>query len=149
MNDITFNIYGGSNQILPSATHAEQNFYGDKYADDATQKKGANNLTSPEVQRLRIYINNVEALAEYVGRLEECRSAKELGFIVADMVEDERTSVNTGVMAKKEFRDVLAPIMPNITTGDDNIRKYINEAYDERKRQRRQQQLHNQHSQSV
>ena len=28
--NIVFNISGGNNQILPNATKAEQNFYGDK-----------------------------------------------------------------------------------------------------------------------
>ena len=30
MNDITININGGNNQILPNATEAVQNFYGDQ-----------------------------------------------------------------------------------------------------------------------
>ena len=33
MNDIIFNINGGNNQILPNATEAVQNFYGDQYAE--------------------------------------------------------------------------------------------------------------------
>ena len=33
MSDVTFNIYGGNNQILPNATKAEQNFYGDQFAE--------------------------------------------------------------------------------------------------------------------
>lgn len=33
MNDITININGGNNQILPNATEAVQNFYGDQYAE--------------------------------------------------------------------------------------------------------------------
>ena len=32
-SNVTFNIYGGNNQILPNATEAVQNFYGDQFAD--------------------------------------------------------------------------------------------------------------------
>lgn len=32
--NIVFNISGGNNQILPNATKAEQNFYGDKYIEE-------------------------------------------------------------------------------------------------------------------
>ena len=30
-SNVTFNIYGGNNQILPNATEAVQNFYGGKH----------------------------------------------------------------------------------------------------------------------
>ena len=32
---IVFNIYGGSNQILPNATSATQNYYGDRAEPEA------------------------------------------------------------------------------------------------------------------
>ena len=41
MADVTFNIYGGNNQILPNATKAEQNFYGDQFAEKTLAKDGA------------------------------------------------------------------------------------------------------------
>lgn len=31
-SNVTFNIYRGNNQILPNATEAVQNFYGDQFA---------------------------------------------------------------------------------------------------------------------
>lgn len=40
---IVFNIYGGSNQILPNATSATQNYYGDEAElekDDVSMDKG-------------------------------------------------------------------------------------------------------------
>ncbi|MDV3121331.1 hypothetical protein RJT13_06670 [Segatella copri] len=40
MSDVTFNIYGGNNQILPNATKAEQNFYGDQFAEKTLAKDG-------------------------------------------------------------------------------------------------------------
>ena len=36
---IVFNIYGGSNQILPNATSATQNYYGDEAEPDIALKE--------------------------------------------------------------------------------------------------------------
>ena len=44
--NITFNIYGGNNQILPNATKAEQHFYGDLFTKEALRKD------SPEIPPL-------------------------------------------------------------------------------------------------
>ena len=57
MADVTFNIYGGNNQILPNATKAEQNFYGDQFAEKALAKDGeAPQPLTEEEQALSIYI---------------------------------------------------------------------------------------------
>ena len=55
---IVFNIYGGSNQILPNATSATQNYYGDEAElekDDVSKDKEP--ALSPEATRLFSYIN--------------------------------------------------------------------------------------------
>lgn len=55
---IVFNIYGGSNQILPNATSATQNYYGDEAElekDDVSMDKEP--ALSPEATRLFSYIN--------------------------------------------------------------------------------------------
>ena len=116
--NIVFNISGGNNQILPNATKAEQNFYGDKYIEEMMKTKNQSQepVLSPETTRLSLYINNVEALSEYVGKLSACTNAKELAQVVMDMV-------------KQEFIEVLQPLAPQVTTGISNIRKYINEAW--------------------
>jgi hypothetical protein len=58
MSDVTFNIYGGNNQILPNATKAEQNFYGDQFAEKTLAKDGeAPQPLTEEEQALSIYIN--------------------------------------------------------------------------------------------
>lgn len=57
---IVFNIYGGSNQILPNATSATQNYYGDEAElekDDVSKDKEP--ALSPEATRLFSYINKV------------------------------------------------------------------------------------------
>ena len=40
-SSIVFNINGGNNQILPNATQATQNFYGDKYIEEMAKKENA------------------------------------------------------------------------------------------------------------
>lgn len=56
MSDVTFNIYGGNNQILPNATKAEQNFYGDQFAEKTLAKDGeAPQPLTEEEQALSIY----------------------------------------------------------------------------------------------
>lgn len=145
MSDITFNISGGNNQILPNATKAEQNFYGDKYVEEHINRDKAGITSSPDVSRLRTYINNVEALAGYVARLAGCKTAKELGVIVVDMAYDPRVLLDKDIMVKKEFIDVIRPLTPQVTCGPDNIYKYISAASYARKDQLRQQKLAQQH----
>ena len=67
MADVTFNIYGGNNQILPNATKAEQNFYGDQFAEKTLAKDGeAPQPLTEEEQALSIYINKVKSLRGYI-----------------------------------------------------------------------------------
>ena len=129
--NIVFNISGGNNQILPNATKAEQNFYGDKYIEEQLRSKTDNPgpRIDPEGARLSLYINNVEALAEYVAKLSACTNAKELAQVVMDMVKDTDVRVDQDNMVKQEFIEVLQPLAPQVTTGISNIRKYINEAW--------------------
>ena len=129
--NIVFNISGGNNQILPNATKAEQNFYGDKYIEEKLRSKTDNPgpRIDPESARLSLYINNVEALAEYVAKLSACTNAKELAQVVMDMVKDTDVRVDQDNMVKQEFIEVLQPLAPQVTTGISNIRKYINEAW--------------------
>lgn len=145
MSDVTINIHGGNNQILPNATEAVQNFYGDKYMD-AQQQKNAGNPSSASIARLGIYINNVELLSKYAARLAECKTAKELGFLVVDMANDGRTGIDEETMVKKEFIDVIQPLVPQITTGVDNIRHYINEAWQTRRLQAKERRLRDSHA---
>ena len=58
---IGFKIYGGSNQILPNATSATQNYYGDEAElekDDVSKDKEP--AKSHEATRSFSYINKVE-----------------------------------------------------------------------------------------
>ena len=128
---IIFQISGGNNQILPNATKAEQNFYGDKYTEEVLKPKAENKEAelSPEATRLSIYINKVEVLADYIAKLSACTTAKELAQVVMGMVRDEDVKVDQYTMVKQEFIQVLQPLAPQVTTGVSNIRKYINEGW--------------------
>lgn len=80
MSDVTFNIYGGNNQILPNATKAEQNFYGDQFAEKTLAKDGeAPQPLTEEEQALSIYIYKVESLRGYITLLRSCKTARDLG----------------------------------------------------------------------
>ena len=132
---IIFQISGGNNQILPNATKAEQNFYGDKYIEEVLKPKDKTEEAqlSPEATRLSLYINNVEVLAEYVAKLSVCATAKDIALVVMDMVNDQDVKVDQYNMVKQEFIQVLQPLAPKVTCKVDNIRKYINEAWYNRK----------------
>lgn len=128
---IIFQISGGNNQILPNATKAEQNFYGDKYIEEFLKSKDETEEAqlSPEATRLSLYINNVEVLAEYVAKLSVCSTAKDIALVVMDMVNDQDVKVDQYNMVKQEFIQVLQPLAPKVTCKVDNIRKYINGKY--------------------
>ena len=132
---IIFQISGGNNQILPNAIKAEQHFYGDKYIEEVLKPQAENKEAelSPEATRLSIYINKVEVLADYLAKLSACTTAKELAQVVMDMVGDDDVKVDQYNMVKQEFIMVLQPLAPQVTTGVNNIRKYINEAWYKRK----------------
>lgn len=135
-NIIIFNISGGNNQILPNATKAEQHFYGDQFAKEALRKG------SPEVppltdeeRRLAMYVVNEDSVRSYVACLKACRTAAEVGQVVATMCENEPRIDETRIVTKA-FIENLVPFMTGVETGKgiDNIRNAINNAWAERKR---------------
>ena len=85
---IVFNIYGGSNQILPNATSATQNYDGDEAElekDDVSKDKEP--ALSPEATRLFSYINKVEDLRIYLVQIAEWTNSVELDRGIFKMVE--------------------------------------------------------------
>ena len=89
-SSIIFNISGGNNQILPNATKAEQHFYGDQFAKEALRKgaPAVAPLTDDE-RRLAVYVEKEESLRNYVASLKACKTAAEVGKVVAIMCENE------------------------------------------------------------
>ena len=139
-SNITFNIYGGNNQILPQATHAEQHFYGDQFADRLQAKAGepSRPLTAEE-QALSLYINKGEALQGYIRMLRSCQSARDVGEVVATMCQQE-PSVSEELIVKQSFISLLLPFLPQWEKGRtiDNLRVYINKAWAARRKTLRQ-----------
>lgn len=135
-NNITFNIYGGSNQILPNATKAEQHFYGDQFAKEALQKgaPAVAPLTDDE-RRLLVYIEKEESLRNYVASLAVCKTAADVGKVVVIMFENEPRLTEEQIV-KGEFIDKLLPFIPGVEKGRgiDNLRNQINIALAEHKR---------------
>ena len=135
-NSIVFNIYGGSNQILPAATKAEQYFYGDQFAKEALRKGGtAEPPLTDEERRLLVYSEKEESLRNYVAQLAVCRDAADVGKVVALMCEHEPHLSEVQVV-KEEFIKTLLPFIRSVEKGRgiDNLRFQINNAWMERKR---------------
>ena len=133
---IIFNIYGGSNQILPNATKAEQHFYGDQFAKEALRKgKPAEAPLTADERRLLVFVEKEESLRNYVASLKACKTAAEVGQVVATMCENE-SRIDEERIVTKAFIEILIPFMTGVDTGKgiDNIRNYINNAWAERKR---------------
>ena len=154
-SNCTFHIYGGNNQILPNATEAVQNFYGDEFAEKLLSKGGnptdssslqsdTQHPTSPapltEAERhLAIYINKVESLRGYISLLRSCKTARDLGEVVATMRQQE-PSLTDALIVKQSFISLLLPFVPKWEKGQtiDNIRVAINNAWSARKKAIRQ-----------
>ena len=155
MADVTFNIYGGNNQLLPNATKAEQNFYGDEFAEkilaekshdedlldlqSGKEQKDTSAPLSEDEQRLSIYINKVETLRGYITLLRSCKTARDLGEVVATMRQQEPTLTDE-LIVKQSFITLLLPFVPKWEKGQsiDNIRVAINNAWTARKKAIRQ-----------
>ena len=135
-NNITFNIYGGSNQILPNATEAKQIFYGDQFAKEALRAKqpAVTPLTDDE-RRLAVYIEKEESLRNYVAQLAVCKTAADVGEVVALMCENE-PNITEERIVKSKFIETLLPLIPGVEKGKgiDNIRAQINKVWPEHKR---------------
>lgn len=134
---IVFNINGGNNQILPNATQATQNFYGDKYMEEMAKKGNADE--APEITKspLAHYINNVERLTYYIGKLSSCDDTRALAQVVIEMHGDPEVIIDKEEMVKERFISTLLPHAPKVTTSISNIRQRINDEYDRQKSIRR------------
>lgn len=137
---VIFHIYGGHNQILPNATEAVQKIYGAEFSHDMlhSAEKAPSEL-SPDEMRLAIYINKEEQLKGYITLLASCRTAKEVGEVVATMCQNEE-GIDSVLIAKAGFIKLLLPFLKNVESGRgiDNLRTYINSAWEARRKSLRQ-----------
>lgn len=136
-NNIIFNISGGNNQILPNATKAEQIFYGDQFAKEALSKgvKADDPPLTDDERRLMVFIEKEESLRNYVASLAACKTAADVGKVVAMMCENE-PRLTAERIVKKEFINTLLPFISDVEKGRgvDNLRAQINNALAEHKR---------------
>lgn len=137
MSDIHITINGGNNQILPNATEAVQNFYGDRFAGKQLSDGPQAEEPLPETNRLLLYINK-EHLSRYLSLLGECRSATELGKVVVQMQEEEPQLLKAEIV-KERFISLILPFAIKLQKGTsiDNIRARINDALANRPKQRK------------
>lgn len=134
-SDVTFNIYGGTVQILPNATKAEQNFYtGGPAAALPPAEKPENSLPDTAL-RLGLYINKVEDLHGYLAMLAACTTAKEIAEVVAIMAEKE-PRLTREETDKARFINLLPSLAPRVTKGitTDNLRTHIDNVMQARKK---------------
>ena len=136
MSDVIININGGNNQILPNATEAVQNFYGDSCGRQIPATPVAETEEGDGTERLTLYINK-ENLPDCLSRISGCRNATELATLVVQLIEQEPLLTDE-VVVKERFISLLLPHAINITKGKsiDNIRARINDALIKRPRRR-------------
>lgn len=141
MSDITITVNGGNNQIMPNATHAEQHFhYHGVGGFSAVKQEEKASVNDEDRQRFSLYINKVEDLNKYISLLASCKTASEVGEVVALMCENEPNLDSTRI-AKESFIRLLLPFIPNVEKGKgiDNLRIQIDKAWTGRKKASRNQ----------
>ena len=141
MSDITFNIYGGTQQVNPSATTAVQNFYGDQFAKEVLKEEALGKLDlSPEAKQFCLYINKVEDMPRYLSLLASCENAADIAKVAMQLLEAE-TKITEEEVVKKRFIERILPLAPKVASSErgnsvDNIRVQINDALARRPRKR-------------
>lgn len=128
MNDVTININGGNNQILPNATEAVQNFYGDQFAEKILANPASDGASIPEVSKLSLYIDKVN-LPGYISQIGECQTATEFAKVVISIFEQE-SKLTEEEIVKERFIRLLLPFATKLAKGRtiDNLRARINDA---------------------
>lgn len=139
MTGITINIYGGTQQINPAATTAEQHFYGDQFAKETLKNEALDRLDlSPEAKQFSLYITKVEDLPRYLTWLSSCEHAVDIAKVVLRLLEAE-PKITAEEVVKKRFIERLLPLAPKVASSErgnsiDNLRFQINEALAKRPR---------------
>lgn len=127
--DTIINIHGGNNQILPNATEAIQNFYGDRFAADKLRDEALQELHfPPEAEALSLYIDKVKDLPRYLSLLSVCTTATELAQVAMILLDNE-PKITKEEVVKERFIEKLLPLAPKLTQGNSiaNLRARIND----------------------
>lgn len=134
--NITFNITGGNNQILPNATKAEQHFHLSGTAGQVAPRPERDTpWTEDDIARLGLYVENRDRLNSLVATLSACRSASEVAEAVTLFLDDEPRLTPDRVV-KKEFLELLLPFLGKVESGKGigNLRRCVNNALETRRK---------------
>ena len=89
-SSVNINIYGGTNQILPNATKAEQHFHYEQGKPEVpAPDEPSRPWSSDDERRLSLYIEKEETLRAYIATLAACTTAQQVGEAVAQMCADD------------------------------------------------------------
>lgn len=138
MNDVKISIYDSIVQVLPNATKAVQNFYGDQFAEkilskqetaeDSFPEADSPEVDSPEAKKLALYIGK-ERLPAFLAQIRDCNNATDLALVVVSML-DQETKLAEETVVRSSFIQLLLPFAIKITSGRsvNNVRARINDA---------------------
>lgn len=133
MNDVKISIHDSIVQVLPNATKAVQNFYGDQFAKQILSKQEtaedhSPEVASPEPKNLALYISK-DRIPAFLAQIRDCNNATELALLVVSML-DQETKLTEDVVVRCSFIQLLLPFAIKITSGRsvNNIRARINDA---------------------
>ena len=138
-SSVNINIYGGTNQILPNATKAEQHFHYEQGKPEVSAPdEPSRPWSSDDERRLSLYIEKEETLRAYIATLAACTNAQQVGEAVAEMCANE-PKMDSELIVKEKFIRLLLPFLVRLEKGKgiDNLRVNINNAWLGRKRQLR------------
>ena len=82
-----------------------------------------------------MFVDKEESVRKYVAGLAACKTAADVGKVVAIMCENE-PYLNETRISKQKFIETLIPLIPGVEKGIgiDNLRIQIDKAWQERKR---------------
>lgn len=133
MNDVKISIHDSIVQVLPNATKAVQNFYGDQFAKQILSKQEAAEdhspeVASPEPKNLALYISK-DRIPGFLAQIRDSRNATELAKVVVSML-DQDSKLTEETVVKEIFIQLLLPFATNFTSGKsvNNVRARINDA---------------------
>lgn len=138
MNDVKISIHDSILQVLPNATKAVQNFYGDQFAEkilskrvvakDSSSDADSSEVASPEAKKLALYIGK-DSLPAFLDQIRDCNNATDFALVVVSML-DQETKLTEDVVVRSNFIQLLLPFATKITSGRsvNNIRARINDA---------------------
>ena len=138
MNDVKISIYDSIVQVLPNATKAGQNFYGDQFAEqilskqetaeDSSSDADSSEVASPEAKKLALYIGK-DSLPAFLDQIRDCNNATDLALLVVSML-DQEAKLTEEIVVRSSFIQLLLPFAIKITSGRsvNNIRARINDA---------------------